>query len=65
MRDDIRFIDSMMNSVDKSDFKMVLMRYIEEWRKGMARSEKTQHMQNLGRKNANSWLREYVFENKR
>jgi hypothetical protein len=64
LRDDIRFIDLMMNRVDKSDFKAVLMQYLQEWHQGMSESENESHMQNLGRKKANTWLREYVEKNK-
>lgn len=55
MRDDIVFIDRMLNGIPKNDFKQVLTRYLEEWIAGLGKDTK---MQGRGRRRANLWLLE-------
>jgi len=62
LRDDLLFIDTMLNSVDRIDFKTVLTRYLEKWHEGTYQGSNSLQGQNLSRRNANSWLMGYVDE---
>lgn len=62
MRDDIAYIDRMLNKLHRNDFKAVLTRYVEEWVKGKDETKNAQGAQGNGRRRANLWLLGYCDE---
>lgn len=60
LRDDKRFIVSMVNKLPRELHKDVLTNYIDKWLLGYSEEKKTSLKQNSGRLMANSWLRESV-----
>lgn len=62
LEDDYRFIDKMLNKIDKTNFKTVLEHYIQEWCIGMGEAQNYSLEQGYGRRKANIWLMEYTSE---
>ncbi len=62
LKDDLIFINKMLDEIDSSDYKAILMRYIEKWQEGIASSTNASATANLARKKANLWLLGYVDE---
>lgn len=57
LRNDLLFIDKMLNKYHQSEFKGVLDGYIEEWQKGVNEESSPLKAQGKGRFRANTWLR--------
>jgi hypothetical protein len=62
MIDDYRFIDECLSKCHRSEFKAILVHYLEEWASGMAFAESAPKAQGEGRRRANIWLLEMVKE---
>jgi hypothetical protein len=62
MRDDIAYIDRMLNKLPKNDFKAVLTLYVDEWVLGKGQNKNAQGAQGNGRRRANLWLLAYCNE---
>lgn len=61
LKDDIRFVRKQLYRIPKPQKRIVMIRYIEEWQKGMV-SEIIEHKkQNKGRFRANQWLLLFIF----
>ena len=62
MRDDIAYIDRMLNKLPRNDFKSVLTHYRDEWVIGKGEAKNAQGAQGFGRRRANLWLLAYCNE---
>lgn len=62
MRDDIAYIDRMLNKLPRNDFKAVLTHYVDEWILGKGSDKNAQGAQGNGRRRANLWLLAYCNE---
>jgi len=58
LREDIKFIKERINDMPLNARKDVLRRYHEEWLKGMASAKIVYQRQNLGRRMANTYIRD-------
>ena len=59
LREDKVFIKSCLRRIDKSDHKIVLSRYVELWVQMLGELGDAVQAQNVGRRTANAWLRDY------
>ncbi len=57
LRDDIKFIEKILNKLPENLHKSLMRDYASEWLEGMDDREKSRQNQNLGRWRANNWLR--------
>lgn len=60
LRDDILFLEHALNKVPSERHKGLLRRYCQEWLYTLKENDKSCSAQNMGRRAANIWLREYV-----
>ncbi len=59
LKDDIVFIKACLAKMPYNRRKAILSRYAEEWLKGIGSSDIVYKKQNIGRRAANNFLREY------
>lgn len=60
LREDIGFIRDMLSRIPKVTHKSILNRYTCEWLGAFNKCDDMLRKQNEGRREANTWLREYV-----
>jgi hypothetical protein len=60
LRDDVKFIKAALAKVPYNSRRSVLERFSEQWLLGMAKCDIVYRRQNLGRRRANIWLREFI-----
>lgn len=60
LRDDELFVRRSLDGLPSKRRRELLRRYFEIWDIGMAKTPVFAHRQNWGRKEANSWLRQYL-----
>jgi hypothetical protein len=60
LKDDMKFIKKMLSYIPCNEHKRLLTQYILIWRDSMAECKNSLSAMNLGRRNANIYLREYV-----
>ena len=62
LKDDFKFIEHELMKIEKNLHRSVLKSYTDEWLSELEKEENSQQKQNLGRRKANTWLREYCDE---
>ena len=60
LKDDLLFINKMLDEIDSGEYKPLLKRYCVIWLSTIEKEENSSLKQNLGRRTANLWLREEV-----
>lgn len=60
LRDDLRFIENILNKIPVELQKSIMSDYCKIWCQGMCLMDKSYQNQNLGRFKANEWLRKKV-----
>lgn len=59
LREDMRFVRDILSRIPKSTHKSILRRYTCEWLGAFNKCDDILRKQNEGRREANTWLREY------
>lgn len=59
LRDDLKYIRRILEQLPRDHKAGVLKQYADRWLEGMASEPNDSLKQNIGRRNANAWLREY------
>ncbi len=59
LKDDISFINLMLKFIKSEDRKSVMHSYVEIWLQAMNETDIVYKKQNIGRRAANNFLREY------
>lgn len=57
LRDDLKFIERMIKEIPADLHKTIMRDFVDEWCDGMGRDAMSLLKQNLGRRQANIWLR--------
>lgn len=57
---DYRFIDGLLRGIPLNDCISILEHYIKEWSLGMSECENVELSQGIGRRRANTWMRQHM-----
>jgi|JI7StandDraft_1071085.scaffolds.fasta_scaffold11654_4 hypothetical protein len=60
LKDDLKFIEKLLRLFPPDRQKSIMVRYCEEWHKGMAECENAAQSENFGRRRANLYLNSLV-----
>ncbi len=60
LKEDFIFIERILNKLPSGLHKSIMRQYKEKWHEGMGDSEKFSQNQNMGRFEANTWLRKQL-----
>lgn len=62
LKDDLKFIEKSLGRIIPSNRKRLMVVYVEKWIEGMLSCKSQTVAQNTGRKRANLWLLEQVYD---
>ena len=62
LHDDFKFIERCLSQIHQNLHRSVMRDYVRLYLSWLAEGEKTPQTQNLARRQANNWLREYCFQ---
>lgn len=60
LNDDIKYLKRLLRYTPKTDKKALLRRYVSVWVDRMEKEKNALQRQNLGRREANTWIRETI-----